>query len=115
MSEVQATEHPYVVIDVEMGVPYIRGTRVAIHLVANYFRRNAAIEEIEHNHPELSLAAIHDAISYYLDHREEIDNGAIAKLIEESQRVKARNDAEGTWVSSAEVRERMAKRGVLVG
>ena len=33
----------------------------------------------------------------------------------EAQRIKARNDANNSWVSSAEMRERLAKRGVNVG
>lgn len=115
MGEMQATEHPYILIDPETGVPLIRGTRIAVHVIATYYRRNATVEEIERERPALSPAAIHDAISYYLDHREEIDNGEIAKLIEESRRIQERNDAEGTWVSGAELRERMAERGVLVG
>lgn len=115
MSEVRATEHPYVVIDNGLGIPLIRGTRVSVHLVAYYYRQNMAVEGIARNHPTLSLAAIHDAISYYLDHQAEIDHGPIAELIAESAPIKARNDAAGTWVSSAELRERMANCGIVVG
>lgn len=115
MNEIQLTEHPYVVLQGSFKIPVVRGTRVSVNLVANYYRRNAAIEEIERNHPELSPAAIHDAISYYLDHQKEIDSGTVAALIKESQQIEERNDAERTWVSGAALQERMKNRGVMVG
>ena len=34
------------------------------------------------------------------------------KLLEEAQRLEVRNDANNSWVSSREMRERLAKRGV---
>lgn len=37
------------------------------------------------------------------------------RLLAESRRVAARNDANQSWVSSTEMRERMAKHGVVVG
>lgn len=37
------------------------------------------------------------------------------RLLAESRRIAARNDADRSWVSSAEMRERMAKHGVVVG
>lgn len=37
------------------------------------------------------------------------------EVLLEAQRIEARNDAEGSWVSSTEMRERLAKRGVDVG
>jgi len=37
------------------------------------------------------------------------------RLLAESRRIAARNDAEHSWVSSAEMHKRMAKHGVVVG
>lgn len=37
------------------------------------------------------------------------------RLAAEARRVKAENDANGTWVSSKVMRERMAAHGVVVG
>lgn len=37
------------------------------------------------------------------------------RLLAESRRIAARNDADHSWVSSAEMRKRMAKHGVVVG
>ena len=35
--------------------------------------------------------------------------------LQEAHRIEARNNADGSWVSSAEMKERLAKRGVNVG
>jgi hypothetical protein len=37
------------------------------------------------------------------------------RLLAESRRIAARNDAEHSWVSSAEMHKRTAKHGVVVG
>lgn len=73
--EIQPTEHPHVVrhFGIGNGEPIIKNTRLAVRLIATYYKRGAAIEEIERDYPFLSAAAIHDAISYYLDHQAEIE------------------------------------------
>lgn len=35
-------------------------------------------------------------------------------LIEEARRIKTENDADGTWVSSEELRARLAAKGVII-
>lgn len=115
MSEVQATEHPYIVIDPEIGEPMIRGTYLTIHVIVYYYRLGATVEEIEQNHPELVPPAIHDAISYYLDHKQAIDAGQTQAELKEVAEIVRRNDEAGTWVSGAELRKRMVRHGVLVG
>ncbi len=114
--EMQATEHPYIVTWVAFrNEPIIRDTRVSVRLIAHYYRAEMAIEEIERTHPELSPAMIHDAISYYLDHREEMDSSPLVAELDGMQATLERNRAEGTMVSGAALRERMVGRGVLVG
>lgn len=49
-----------------------RRTRVAMIVVDNQGRGWSA-EEIVHQYPYLSLAEVHAALTYYHDHREEID------------------------------------------
>ena len=115
-AELQATEHPYIVKWVAFrNEPIIRDTRISVRLIAHYYRAEMAIEEIERKHPVLSPAMIHDAISYYLDHCEEIDNSPLAAELSEMEATLKRNLAAGTMVSGAELRERMVGRGVLVG
>lgn len=69
------TEHPYIVKDKEIvgEEPIIKGSRTPIRAVVEWWKFGAAPEEIKENLPYLSLAQIFDALSYYDDHREEIE------------------------------------------
>jgi len=115
MNEIQATGYPHIVIGPVLDEPMVEGTNITVRLIAHYYRQNAAVEEIERAHPALSPSAIHSAISYYLDHREEMDNSPIEAELAEVRAIIARNEAAGSYISSAEMRKRMAARGVLVG
>jgi uncharacterized protein (DUF433 family) len=55
------------------GRPRIAGTRVAVDFIARFVQSGATPDEIVSSYPQLSLAAVHDAISYYYDHRDDID------------------------------------------
>jgi uncharacterized protein (DUF433 family) len=60
----------------EKGVPYIQGTTMkVVELVVEntVYKWNA--EELQVQHPYLTLSQIHSALSYYHDHKDEIDNG----------------------------------------
>lgn len=72
---IEQTEHPYIVrvAGVCGGRPAIKGTRVSVRHVAELYKAGDTIEEILQAHPHLSAAAIYDAISYYLDHQQEIE------------------------------------------
>jgi uncharacterized protein (DUF433 family) len=72
---VTPTEHPHVVrqLGVCGGSPIIRGTRVAVRQVAVLWHAAETVDAIVRAHPELQPSWVHDAISYYLDHRDEID------------------------------------------
>jgi len=69
------TEHPHVIIkpDVCGGSPIIEGTRITVRLLATLIRGGASPDEIIRTYPHLSLAQVYDALSYYFDHRHEID------------------------------------------
>jgi|SRR3989304_6413585 len=69
------TEHPYIVrkSGVCGGSPIIDGSRITVRLIAQFVKTGSSAEEILSSYPHLSLAQIHDAISYYFDHREEIE------------------------------------------
>ncbi len=70
------TEHPYIVrkSGVCGGSPIIDGSRITVRLIAQLVKTGSSAEEILASYPHLSLAQIHDAISYYFDHREEIEH-----------------------------------------
>jgi len=71
-----ATEHAHVVTDPMIldGEPIIRGTRTPVRAVVENWRMGVAPEEIPTHLPHLSLAQVFDALSYYSDHREQIDS-----------------------------------------
>lgn len=75
METLVKTEHPYIVrkSGVCGGSPVIEGTRITVRLIAQFIKAGSSAEEIFAAYPHLSLAQIHDAISYYFDHREEIE------------------------------------------
>lgn len=82
--DIQPTNHPYItrVSGVLSGRPVIRGTRIPVWQVVNAIvRLGDTVEDYVSEHPRLTAAQIHDALSYYFDNRE-----AIEKEIEENQR-----------------------------
>lgn len=55
------------------GTPIIKGTRTSVANVAGYYLMGLSPEEIQRELPYLSLAQIFDALAFYLDHKEAID------------------------------------------
>ena len=69
-------EHPYVSRrpGVCGGYPVIRGTRFPVRSVVEYvFRQGMTPDEVVREWDFLSLAQVYDALSYYYDHRAEVD------------------------------------------
>jgi uncharacterized protein (DUF433 family) len=59
----------------EKGVPYIQGTTMKVmELVVENTVYEWDAEELQVQHPYLTLGQIHSALSYYHDHKNEIDN-----------------------------------------
>ena len=69
------TEHPHIVRipGVLGGEPVIAGTRIGVAFIARLVQAGEEPSEIVAAYPHLAPAAVYDAVSYYLDHREEID------------------------------------------
>jgi uncharacterized protein (DUF433 family) len=60
--------------------PVIKGTRITVSDIIGYLRLGETPESLVNNIlPQLTLAQIHDAISYYYDHQDEIE-----KILEEN-------------------------------
>ena len=56
------------------GQPRIAGTRLKVqHVALEYERLGWSPDQICDSHPGITLAQIHAALSYYCDHRNEID------------------------------------------
>ena len=65
--------HPYIEPREETDEPYIAGTRIAVRIVVGYYRLGMNVDEIAQALPQLLLSQIFDALSYYHDHQEEIE------------------------------------------
>src|SRR5215468_3611586 len=69
----QATPTAHIHLD-ERGVAWIDDTNVkVVEVVLDKLAHGSSPEEIHFQHPHLSLAQIHAALSYYYDHQQEID------------------------------------------
>jgi len=76
-------------IDVdEQGVARIAGSRIKVQFLAVEASQGMSVEEIQKSHPHLSLAEIHAALSYYYDHKAEID-ATVQREFREYQRLRA--------------------------
>ena len=83
-------QHPYVVVrkGVCGGSPIIHGTRFPVRSVVNYvLRQGLSPEELAKEFRHLTLAQIHDALSYYYDNRQEIER-ELAENTDEAWRSK---------------------------
>ena len=84
------SKHPY--IESRKGYcggrPIIAGTKFPVRSVVNYIlRQGMSPEELVKEFAHLTLAQVHDALSYYYDHRREID-----REIEENTEDRVRNE-----------------------
>ncbi|GAB4463634.1 MAG: hypothetical protein Kow0070_24450 [Anaerolineales bacterium] len=70
-----ALDHLYVesVPDVLGGEPVVKGTRTPVRAIVERWKIGESVEEIARSLPHLRLAQIFDALSYYDDHRDEIE------------------------------------------
>lgn len=71
----QQTEHLYIVTDGQIlsGEPIVVGTRTPVRALVELWRQGIAPEAIPSHLPHLTLAQVFDALSYYSDHQDEIN------------------------------------------
>ena len=68
-----ALSYPHIEISAD-GVPTIAGTRTKIvEVVLDHLAHDWDAREIHRQHPHLSMAQIHAALTYYYDHQPELD------------------------------------------
>ncbi len=67
--------HPYITSDKEIGGgrPIISGTRTRVSNIVAYYKLGISPDELAREFSHLTLSQIHDALSYYYEHQEEID------------------------------------------
>lgn len=74
-SVVAAPIHPY--IEQRPGVcggePVIVGTRLTVRLIAGWHKMDKTADEIVAMYPNVNHAQVYDALSYYYDHKDEIE------------------------------------------
>ncbi len=82
-------KHPHIVSRKGFcgGSPIIAGTKFPVRSVVTYvLRQGMSPEELVKEFEHLTLAQVHDALSYYYDHQGEID-----REIEENSEERVRN------------------------
>lgn len=70
------SKHPYISSNpkISRGSPVISGTRVrVIDIAIEYDRLGLTPDQIIDAHPHLTLEAVHNALSYYYENREVLD------------------------------------------
>ena len=70
---VAATPVPSLVVLDEQGRALIQGTRFKVLFLAREARNGASAEALHDAYPDLSLAQIHAALSYYHEHKAQMD------------------------------------------
>ena len=69
-------KYPYIVRKkgVRRGAPVIEGTGIQVMDIAvRYHLLSHTIDEVLAVYPDLTISQVHDALSYYYDHKEEMD------------------------------------------
>jgi uncharacterized protein (DUF433 family) len=80
MSTMRVRSHPYVVQ--ERGAsgirPVIRGTHTPVRIIVGYYKLGYSVDDILNGLPHLTPAQVYDALSYYHDHQQEIEQDLAA-------------------------------------
>jgi uncharacterized protein (DUF433 family) len=88
------------------GRVWIEGVNTKVIQVAmDKYAHGWSAEEIQAQHPHLSLAQIHAALSYYYDHQAEIDR-EIERMIREDEVLRAQ-------AGPSRAEKRLRQRGLL--
>ena len=72
--------HPYIERrpDAQGGRPVVKGSRFPVSSIVQSYRRGLSVEDILREFSHLHPAEVRDALSYYHDHRAEIDQEIVA-------------------------------------
>lgn len=101
----QATAYEHVVVD-ESGTPLIEGTTMkVVELVLETHAYGWSPDELQFQHPYLTLGQIHSALAYYWDHKDELDRD-IERRLERAEQI--RRD-----VGPSRLVERLKAKGLL--
>ena len=80
----------YISLD-ERGIAYITGTRMKVRLiVGEKIYWGLTPEQIQEGHDSLSLAQVHAALSYYYEHKTQMD-AEIERVEQEAEQMRLKN------------------------
>src|SRR3954469_19595093 len=92
------------------GTIRLAGTRVSLDSVVHHFNLGATAEEIAQKFPPVELADVYAAITYYLTHRESVEE-YLRQQEEEGDQVQARIESTPQYGEKmSELRERLLSR-----
>lgn len=77
--------HPHIEVMLRPGgqSAVIKGTRISVAIIVGYIQIGETPESLAQNVlPHLTLAQVHDALSYYYDHQAEIDTELAENSVE---------------------------------
>jgi uncharacterized protein (DUF433 family) len=93
-------------IELRQGVPYLTGTQIKVIEVAlDRLANGWDADEIQRQHPHLSLGQIYSCLAYYYDHQEELDRD-IAERRKRAEEIRAQ-------LGESPVRLKLRERGLL--
>ena len=93
MGRTKEVKHPYIhrAKGVCGGEPVVRGTRFTVRAIVEYvLLQGMGPEEVVREWRHLDLAQVYDALSYYHDHKQEID-----RLIRDNREAAERKKVSG--------------------
>jgi uncharacterized protein (DUF433 family) len=100
-----AETYPHISVTPE-GVPILSGTKIkVVEIALDHLAHHWTADEIQRQHPHLSLGQIHSALAYYFDHQNEIDR-VIDEQLRQVAAIRAR-------VESSAVRDKLKALGLL--
>jgi uncharacterized protein (DUF433 family) len=80
--------YPHIKLSAD-GVPFLEGTRTkVVEIALDRIAHHWDAEEIQRQHPHLTLGQIYAALAYYHDHREVV-NAAISQQLTDVDRIAA--------------------------
>src|SRR6266404_5193064 len=99
------TASPHIELN-SQGIPYLIGTQIkVIEIALDRLAHHWDADEIQRQHPHLSLAQIYSALAYYYDHEAEMDE----EIEEQLKRVgKIRND-----LGPSPIHQKLSAKGLL--
>jgi uncharacterized protein (DUF433 family) len=94
----------------EDGTIRITGSRVSLDSIAHHFKLGATAEQIAQKFPSLALADIYAAITYYLSHRDAVEED-LKQQEAEADAIQQRIESDPQYQATiAELRERLLAR-----